>query len=624
MTLAGPSTRGFAVACGLLVVVFVLALSPSVATADVRTQPIMPLGGGSGASMGDAEVRTRMASGDFFVTVTAPAVSLPSGAEFRLVSCAQTHLLGMAPAADCDQRDVDTRQWIAAGVVAAPVVSRRIAAPSPSQAGWAVGMVEVVRRSSTGAWQRAASSWAPGGLAAVALPLSDRGLPQPLAPQGVVLGSSPDGGVNTGARDSICSPVELTSAEPLPDGVTSGALGAPGPAYSETGTPLAADGVQRGVVLLLHPGGWMPTGSWAAAYMRPDADRWRARSWRTVNASYRACGASIDDVVAFVDHIRARMPDDQPLCVVGISAGAQLALLAAALRPVVVDCVVSHSGPTDLEALATEQAYDPATGGRSTNGPIYVHNLAVAAFGAENLSRMTPARRPIAARMLVALGEQDWALASSQATAFASAQLALNATARVEVLFLQAGPVAWGHGSVAATAIDAFHAAETALSEAAIADRQAPATSSSPTQSPQATPPPTVAPAEAPLALPQAAKRLDPARPCAARPSSLLAVSTRVRPRQRHLIAGGRLRIVACATRRGTLNVTIRMRGRTVARVNRAITAGRSTTVTLRPDRRGRAQLRRARRPRLQLSAALRDDNDRIIGAASRTIQVLD
>jgi dienelactone hydrolase len=612
------------VACALLVVVFLLALSPTIASADVRTQPIMPLNGGAGASLGDAHVHTRIEGGDLFVTVSAQAVSLPSGGEFRLVSCAQTHVLGTAPAADCDQRDVDTRHWIDAGVVVAPVVSRRIGAPSPLQVGWAVGMVEVLRRISSGEWQRAASSWAPEGLAAAALPLSDRGLPQPLAPQGVVLGSVPDGGVNTGARNSICSSVELASAEPLPDGVTSGAVGAPGPAYSETGAPLGADGVQRGVVLLLHPGGWMPTGSWAAAYMRPDADRWRARGWRTVNASYRGCGASIDDVVAFVDHIRARMPDDQPLCIVGISAGAQLALLAAARRPVAVDCVVSHSGPTDLQALATQQAYDPATGGRSTNGPIYVHNLAVAAFGAENLMEMSPNRWPIAARMLVAVGEQDWALASSQATAFASAQLALHATARVEVLLLPAGPVTWGHGSVAATAIDAFHAAETALSEAAIKDRQAPATSSPAAQSPQAPSSRTFAPAEAPLALPQAAELRDPARPCAVRPSSLLAVSPPVRPRRRQLIAGGRLRIVVCARRRGRLHVTIRMRGRTVARVHRAITVGRSTTVTLRPDRPGRAQLRRARRPRLQLSAALRDESDRIIGAASRTIRLLD
>jgi acetyl esterase/lipase len=472
--LAGPSTRGFSAAYGVLVVVLVLALSPDVANADIRRQPIMPLAG-AGASFGEAKVRTRIASGDFFVTVRAPDVSLPSGDEFRLVSCAQTHVLGAAPAADCDQRDVDTRQWIDAGVVAAPVVSRRIAASLPSQVGWAVGMVEVLRRGSSGAWQRAASSWAPGGLTTAALPLSDRGLPQPLAPQGVALGTTPDGGVNSAARDSICSPVEAATAQPLPDGVTSGALGAPGPAYSETGTPLTADGVQRGVVLLLHSGGWMQTGSWAAAGMRLDADRWRARGWRTINASYRACGRALEDVVAFADHIRARIPNNQPLCIVGTSSGAHLALLAAALRPAAVDCVVSQSGPTDLQALTAEQAYDPFTGGRWTTGPISVHNFAVAAFGAENLTRMSPARQPIAARMLVALGEQDWALGRSQATAFASAQLALNATARVEVLLLQAGPVAWGHGSVAATAIDAFHAAEAALSEAAITDRQTPA-----------------------------------------------------------------------------------------------------------------------------------------------------
>jgi len=322
MTSVGPSTRRWSAPCWLLVLVFALALSPSAAFADERTQPIMPLGGGAGPSLGDAELRTRIESGDILVTTTAPAVSLAAGAEFRLVSCAQTHVLGAAPAADCRQRDIDTRQQVGAIVVAAPAVTRRIAAPFPSQAGWAVGMVEVLRRSNTGAWARVASSWRPGGLAEAAMPLSDSGLPDPLPPQGVVLETSPDGGVNSAARDSICVPAPAASSEPLPDGITSGALGADGPAYSETGTPLAGDGVQRGVVLLLHGGGWVPTGSAAAAGMRPDADRWRARGWRTVNASYRACGGAIDDVVAFVDHIRARMPDDQPLCIIGISAGA--------------------------------------------------------------------------------------------------------------------------------------------------------------------------------------------------------------------------------------------------------------------------------------------------------------
>ncbi len=631
MTSTGSGGRRRSRAGWLLVPLVMLALSPAAASADVLLQPILPLGT-EGPSLGDAELATRTEGGDVFVAISAPAVSLAAGAEFRLVSCVQTHVLHTAPAADCSQRDVDTRQRTEATAEEAPIASRQIAAPPASQAAWATGVVEVLRRSSTGGWQRAASSWTPGGLATASLPLSDRGLPSPLAPQGVALEAIADGGMNTGARDSICAPLAGATAQPLPDGVTSGALGGEGPAYSETGSPLTADHDERGVVLLLHGGGWMLTGSWAAAGMRPDADRWRARGWRTVNASYRACGGAIEDVVAFVDHIRARILDSQPLCLVGTSAGAHLALLAAALRPDAVDCVVSQSGPTDLAALAAEQAYDPFTGDRWATGPIATHNLAVAAFGAENLAAMSPARQRIAARLLVAVGEHDWLLAPSQATSFASAQRALDRAAHVEALILPAGTVSWGHGSVSSTAIEAFHAAEAKLGEAAIADRQASATSSPPAGSPSPAPVPTAPPSGAPpaladrSALPASVLLPDPlaARRRSAPASSLLALSTPDRARRRHVAAGGTLRIRVRARRGGTLNVTIRMRGRVVARADHALTAGRSTTAALRVDRRARAWLRRVRRGvRLQVSATLRDGRDRRLGAASRTIQLV-
>ena len=609
-----------------LLATLVLASASPAARAGASTQPIMPLAAGAGDSLGEAHLRTQIGAADVEVAMTAPAVELPPGGEFRLVTCLQTHVLGSAPAAACSRHDVDTRGETGATAAAASEATRRRAVPAPGMRGWATGVVEVLRRTGTGAWQRVASSWIPGGLATAALPLGDAGLPQALGPQGVAVDAIADGGMNTGGRDSICAAVTGAAGQPLPEGVTTGALGAPGPAYSETGAPLTGGGEERGVVLLLHGGGWTLSGSWAAAGMRADADRWRARGWRTVNASYRACGEAIDDAVAVIDHIRARIPAERPLCIVGTSAGAHLALLAAARRPVDVDCVVSQSGPTDLPALAAEQAHDPFTGGRWTTGPSATHNLAVAAFGAENLAAMSPAHQPVTARVLVALGEQDWLLAPSQATSFPSAQRALDPAARVEQLILPAGPVAWGHGAVSHAAIDAFHLAEAELAEAAVADRRAAATTS-PAVLPPAVPAPTAPAAALPFALPPAtgaaAAALPPARPRrrAAAPSSSLTVSTSRHARSRRLAAGARLRLRVRAPRAGVLRVSIRMAGRTVASAGRAIRAGRGTTLALRLDGRARAQLRRARRPpALRVTASLHDRGGTALDTSSRTI----
>lgn len=590
---------------------------------DVRVQPIMPLGA-AGPSLGDAQLHTRSAGSDVVVTMTAPSVALQPGAEFRVVSCAQTHVLGAAPSAQCRQHDVDTRQASDVTTVAAPVATRQIAAPPPSQTGWASGMVEVLRRTSSGAWERAASSWTAGALATTAQPLTEAGLPQPLEAQGVAVDGLTDGGINSGARDSLCAPVADAAGQPLPDGVTSGALGAQGPAYSETGAPLTADGEARGVVLLLHGGGWTLTGPWAATGMRADADRWRARGWQTVNASYAACGDALEDVVAFVDHIRARIPDGKPLCIVGTSAGAHLALLAAARRPGVVDCVVSQSGPTDLASLAVEQAHDPFTDGSWATGPRAVHNLAVAAFGAENLTGMSPAHQAIRARMLVAIGEQDWLLAPSQATAFANAQRALDAGSRVQSLVLEPGAVAWGHGTVSQAAIDLFQTAEAELAEAAIADRQPPPESPPPATPAPGPTAPTAPTAAVPLAAPPMAGLPASILPRPVAPTARLALSTPTRAGGGRLAAGGALRVRVRASRAGRLSVMVRMHGAIVARAKRTVAGGASAGVALRLDRRSRARLRRARRlPRLRVTATLRDRRGRTLSTSSRTIQVV-
>src|SRR5947207_884692 len=74
-----------------------------------------------------------------------------------------------------------------------------------------------------------------------------------------------------------------------------------------------------------------------------------------------------------------------PVCPSGQSAGAHLALMVAAFRSD-VGCVVDEAGPTDAAALAGETAWDPTTGGQQDQGPRWVYNQMVAAFGQENLA----------------------------------------------------------------------------------------------------------------------------------------------------------------------------------------------------------------------------------------------
>ena len=95
------------------------------------------------------------------------------------------------------------------------------------------------------------------------------------------------------------------------------------PAYYEVGEPTGAYAGRspKGVMLTIHGGGWYLNGAGAVWSMRGNADRWRARGWRTVNLSYRACGNSVTDVLGFYDKVKVTYPG-KPICALGGSAGA--------------------------------------------------------------------------------------------------------------------------------------------------------------------------------------------------------------------------------------------------------------------------------------------------------------
>lgn len=241
-------------------------------------------------------------------------------------------------------------------------------------------------------------------------------------------------------------------------GVSRTALGPPRWAY-EVGYPAGRFQGRRprGIMLLIHGGGWYIVGPGPLAGQRESALRWRRRGWLTVNIDHPPCGESLDGVLWFHDLVRARLGRGLPLCASGASSGAHLALMLAARRRDVA-CVIGEAPFTDLTALRGRVS---ASG--SASGAESAADLALAAFGASRLAALSPIRHvgAIHARVLLAIGRRDVILPLAQARAMRDA---LRRRGRyAESLTLAAGSVPWIHGYVSRTALKRLHAAEARL-----------------------------------------------------------------------------------------------------------------------------------------------------------------
>jgi dienelactone hydrolase len=185
--------------------------------------------------------------------------------------------------------------------------------------------------------------------------------------------------------------------------------------------------------------------------MRPDADRWRARGWKTVNLTYRACGQTASDVLWFYDKARTASGAAK-ICAFGTSAGGNLALLVGAYRPDLY-CAVSQAGPTDLRTTQDEVAYDAASGlHNQTLGGRRVHNLGTAAFGEENLFWFSPAALAYGSlkitRVLQGFSADDPLVPYQQTADLAKAMRAENPVAYVDRIQLAAGTIPFAHGRI--------------------------------------------------------------------------------------------------------------------------------------------------------------------------------
>jgi len=117
-------------------------------------------------------------------------------------------------------------------------------------------------------------------------------------------------------------------------------------------------------LILVHGGGWRAGDRTSLA---PTAKRLAKLGFATFSIDYRLAPrwrfpAPVDDVLRSLAWVRRRARaydlDPSSIGLVGSSAGANLALLAAFRRPTLVRAVVSWSGPTDLVALFRESRDD--------------------------------------------------------------------------------------------------------------------------------------------------------------------------------------------------------------------------------------------------------------------------
>jgi acetyl esterase/lipase len=466
-----PLTPALAIA----LLVLVVAAPPAVANVPDPVTKNNPLRAPALGNLTNGSLTTRVTYSETAATArssTGNTIGLNRGYVFRLRTCVAYHLNATPPVSSCAERTVDTRVNTGPVQTFAPTVTLA-GQPRPTVQPWGyfTPYTEILYQSGS-AWPIIAQSWPDNGLQGAGVPVAAQGQTSGTLPanSAVTLGGPFTSAINSGQPDSICTPVPLTASGPLPAGVsTTHSAFANAPAYYEVGLPSGshAGEAPRGIMLVVHGGSWSWTGAGAVQTMRPDADRWRARGWETVNLTYRPCGQSLADVLWFYDSARRWFGDGAAIGAIGTSAGGHLALLVGANRPGLYG-VVSQAGPTDLTRIQGEVTYNPATGRYDTTlGGRWVHNVAASAYGEENLPTYSPAALATATlkstRVLQGFSADDQFVPFQQAVDLGEAMSAVNSAAYVDNVQLAIGTIPFGHGLVTQAALTNFYARERAL-----------------------------------------------------------------------------------------------------------------------------------------------------------------
>jgi len=356
--------RPLAIARILVVLCAVWLPAPAAASAapSSDTSRINPLTAVGGVEIGRSTLSAAYTASPGFVDVSSSAeFRLEAGEQFDAEVCLNVHLVGSVPEGQCVTTHIDTRP--ATGATTHSVaLSKTVARPAAGNSGYATQQVVVTYADEA----PFADSWPADNLPGASVPLFAVGAMSGWVPeqQGVPLESTTaHGGANSSLPDSMCVSNQGPPAKPRDD-LDDSALGTL-PFYYEVGEPSGAhaDRPPRGVLILFHGGGWSSNGSGAAASVRGEADRWRARGWRTVNSSYRPCGSSLIDALSLYDRVRETYGSASPVCTLGQSAGGHLALMVAAFGeenlPSYSPVQVADPGLKGVRILAVTAAEDP-------------------------------------------------------------------------------------------------------------------------------------------------------------------------------------------------------------------------------------------------------------------------
>jgi acetyl esterase/lipase len=226
-------------------------------------------------------------------------------------------------------------------------------------------------------------------------------------------------------------------------------------------------GPARATMIMVHGGGWVGHDAHAEALlMASPGAQLRKRGWRVVSIDYGEGKDGLRDVLDTVDAEIARKTSNGPLCLYGESAGAHLALVAAARRRS-IDCVIGLGAPTDLLRFEAD-----ARGAGRDERIVAAQISRIFGTTAAEVADWDPVSLPIHADVLLMREGDDEVVPASQETSFAKAHPG------TDTLALPAGDPAdpsahFVHGTISPKGREIYDAEVEAFADHALAKHRA-------------------------------------------------------------------------------------------------------------------------------------------------------
>jgi pimeloyl-ACP methyl ester carboxylesterase len=137
----------------------------------------------------------------------------------------------------------------------------------------------------------------------------------------------------------------------------------------------------KGIVVMIHGGGWLLVGAAAANSVRADAAHYQRDGYTVYAPTYPADNSNLSSLARDLSGIAARNPH-RPVCLAGDSAGGHLALMLTIRHPDLVRCVISRAGISDPAGLSKVnpglqqfacQLWCKQRGGLDAVSPLHLH-----------------------------------------------------------------------------------------------------------------------------------------------------------------------------------------------------------------------------------------------------------